>query len=118
MICVEYVLYLSSLLNSLHSDVLSSADCFQNQLFLKIISRIPSECQTVLILISPDVLSILIWAQTVCKDYQQMKIIGLNARTKGGRALRGYFGPPLRPKYENCFSQVSSYKFIRTIAQV
>ena len=28
---------------------------------------------------------------------------------KGGHALRGYFGPPMRPKYENCFSQVSSY---------
>ena len=24
----------------------------------------------------------------------------------------------MRPKNENCFSQVSSYKFIRTIAQV
>ena len=36
----------------------------------------------------------------------------------GGRALRGYFGPPLRPKNENCFLQVSSYQFIRTIAQV
>ena len=28
---------------------------------------------------------------------------------KGGRALRGYFGPPMRPKNENYFSQVSSY---------
>ena len=37
---------------------------------------------------------------------------------KGGRALRGYFGPPMRPKNENCFSQVSSYWFIRTIAKV
>ena len=31
-----------------------------------------SECQTVLIQIRPDVLSGLIWVQTVCKDYQQM----------------------------------------------
>ena len=28
---------------------------------------------------------------------------------KGVRALRGYFGPPMRPKNENCLSQVSSY---------
>ena len=38
------------------------------------------------------------------------------------RALRGYFAPPppppMRPKNENWFSQVSSNKFIRTIAQV
>ena len=39
-------------------------------------------------------------------------------QNKGGRALRGYFGPPMRPKNENCLSQVSSYKFIRTIPQV
>ena len=36
------------------------------------------------------------------------------------RALRGYFAPP--PPYEaknvNCFSRVSSYYFMRTIAQV
>ena len=37
---------------------------------------------------------------------------------KGERALRGYFGPPMRPKNENYFSQVSSFYFIRTIAQV
>ena len=29
--------------------------------------------------------------------------------SKGVRALRGYFGHPMRPKNENCFSQVSSY---------
>ena len=28
---------------------------------------------------------------------------------KGGRALRGFFGPPMRPKNENCLSQVSSF---------
>ena len=39
-------------------------------------------------------------------------------RRKGVRALRGYFGPHIRPKDEDCFSQVSNHKFIRTIAQV
>ena len=28
---------------------------------------------------------------------------------KGARALRGYFGPRMRPKNENCLSQESSY---------
>ena len=37
---------------------------------------------------------------------------------KGGRALRGYFGPPMRPKHEIHFSPNSSYKFIRTMVQV
>ena len=34
------------------------------------------------------------------------------------RALRGYFGPPMRPKNEICFSFNSSYSFIRTMTQV
>ena len=34
------------------------------------------------------------------------------------RALRGIFGPPMRPKNEIRFSSNSSYKFIRTMAQV
>ena len=37
----------------------------------KNLSGIPSECQTVWIQIRPDVLSGLIWIQTVCKGYQQ-----------------------------------------------
>ena len=41
---------------------LSSADfIFQNQLFRKILSGIPSEYQTVWIQIMPDILSGLIW---------------------------------------------------------
>ena len=51
--------------------VLSSADVFQNQLFRKILSRIPSECQTDWIQIRPDVMSGVIWVQTVFKSYQQ-----------------------------------------------
>ena len=43
--------------------------------FQKILSEIPSECQTVLIQISPDVLLGLIWDQTVCKSYQQMTLV-------------------------------------------
>ena len=42
--------------------VLSSADFFfKNQLFRKILSGIPSECQTDWMKIRPDVLSGLIW---------------------------------------------------------
>ena len=38
--------------------------------FQKIISGTLSACQTFLIHIRTDVLSVLIWVQTVCKDYQ------------------------------------------------
>ena len=59
--------------------LLSSADFFQNHLFQNILSGIPSECQTGLIQIRPDVSPDLIWVQNVCKSYQQM--------TLGGREL-------------------------------
>ena len=50
---------------------------FRNQLFQKIYFRnIPSECQTVWFQIRPDVLSGLIWFQTVCKGYQQTTLVG------------------------------------------
>ena len=45
---------------------------FKVNLFQKNISGILSECQTVWIQSRIDVLSILIWVQTVCKGYQQM----------------------------------------------
>ena len=35
----------------------------------------PSELQTVWIQIRTDILSVLIWVQTVCKGYQQMTIV-------------------------------------------
>ena len=44
---------------------------FLNLHFQKGLSGIPSECQTVGIQIRPDVLSGLIWVQTVCKGYQK-----------------------------------------------
>ena len=37
---------------------------------------------------------------------------------KGVRALRGYFGPPMRPKNEIRFSLNSSYWFIRIMTKV
>ena len=55
---------------------LSSADFFQNQLFQKTLSGIPSECQAVWIQIRPDILSGLIWIQTVCKGEQQTEPVG------------------------------------------
>ena len=53
-----------------------STDFFQNKLFRKNISGIPSECQTDWIQIKPDILSGLIWVQTVCKGYQQTTLVG------------------------------------------
>ena len=49
---------------------------FQNQLFPKIISGIPSECQTDWIPIRRVILSGLIWVQSVCKGYQQTTLVG------------------------------------------
>ena len=43
----------------------------QNKLFPNILSGIISGCQTVWIQIRPNILSGLIWVQTVCKDYPQ-----------------------------------------------
>ena len=57
------------------SCFLSSADFFQNQLFEKFLSGIPSECQTVWTLIRPDDSSGLIWVQTVCQGYQQTTLV-------------------------------------------
>ena len=60
---------------------LSSADFEKNQLFWKDLSGIPSECQTDWIQIRPNVLSGLIWVQTVCKSYQHFtKIVLYDAR--------------------------------------
>ena len=53
------------------ASFLSSADFFQDKLFGKNLSGMPSECQTVWILVRPDILSGLIWVQTVCISYQQ-----------------------------------------------
>ena len=50
---------------------LSSADLFQNQLFQKILSGTLSECQAVWNQIRTDILSLLIWFQTICKGYHQ-----------------------------------------------
>ena len=42
----------------------------QNQLYQKILSGLQSECQTVWILIRPDIMSGLIWVQTVSLNYR------------------------------------------------
>ena len=49
---------------------------FKDQLFRKIISEIPSDCQTGWTQIRPDFLSGLIWVQTVCIGYQQTTLVG------------------------------------------
>ena len=48
---------------------------FQNQHIWKGLSGTPSECQKVWIQIKPDILSDLIWVQTVCKNYQQTTLV-------------------------------------------
>ena len=54
---------------------LSSADFFQNYFLKKILSGIPSECQTVWTLTRPDDSSGLVWVQTVCQGYQQTTLV-------------------------------------------
>ena len=49
---------------------------FKITYFWKILSELPSECQTDWIQIRSDVLSGLIWVQTVCKGYQQTTLWG------------------------------------------
>ena len=52
---------------------------FSKSTYLKILSGIPSECETAWIQIRPDILSGLIWvqtAETVCKGYQQKTLVG------------------------------------------
>ena len=55
---------------------LSSADCFKNQPFRKVILEILSKIQAVWIQIRPDILSGLTWVHTVCKGYQQTTLVG------------------------------------------
>ena len=52
--------------------LLSSADFVQNLLFQKNLSGTLFECQTVWIHIRTDILSVLIWVQTVRKGYRQI----------------------------------------------
>ena len=56
-----------------------SADFF-SKLFRKILSEIPSECQSVWNQIRFNILSGLIWVQTVCKSYQEMALVGKDFR--------------------------------------
>ena len=48
--------------------------CFQNHFFKIILLGILFECQTDWIQIRPNILSDLIWVQSVCKNYQQMTL--------------------------------------------
>ena len=48
---------------------------FKNQFFEKFFQEYHL-CQTVWNQIRPDILSGLIWVQTVCKGYQQMTLVG------------------------------------------
>ena len=63
---------------------------FRNQ-FAKILSEIPFECQTVWIQIGHDILSFLIWVQTVCKSYQHTTLVGeeLMPQTSSGQINLG-----------------------------
>ena len=67
------------------SCLLLSSDFFQNYLYKKIISETVSECQTVCIQIRADILSALIWVQTV--------YIGQKQATKVATSKEGVNNP-------------------------
>ena len=64
-------------------SILANFACFlivcrffsKSSFFQKILSGIASRCQTVWIQIRPDIMSGLIWVQTVCKGYQQIYVV-------------------------------------------
>ena len=55
--------------------------------FQKILSRTLSECQMIWIKIRTDILLVLIWAQTVCKDYQQTPKVSTSKESKKENVL-------------------------------
>ena len=55
---------------------------FQNELFRKILSGKPSECQAAWIQLMPYIMSGLIWVQTVCKGYQQVTLLDKELKMK------------------------------------
>ena len=55
-----------------------SADFFQNELSQFLLGTTLSECQTVWIQIRADILSVLIWVQTVFKGYQQTSEVAVS----------------------------------------
>ena len=64
--------------------LLSSADFFQNELFSKKSSGTLLEYHMVWIQIRTNILSVVIWVQTVCKGHQHMtKVAASKERIKG-----------------------------------
>ena len=56
---------------------------FKINFFEKVFQKITSECQTVWIQIRPDIMSGLIWIQTVCIGYQQTELVPRKNSTSG-----------------------------------
>ena len=66
---------------------LSSADFFKINFLEKILSEMPSGCETFWIQIRPDILSGLIWVLTVFKRYQQTTVVGKESLLLAGGQL-------------------------------
>ena len=61
---------------------------------------LPSGCQTVWIQIRPDILSGLIWVQTVCKGYQQMSKVAASEQRVQYRATCWCVGYTVKNWYQ------------------
>ena len=59
-------------------QILLSAIFFYQKIIFQYFSGIPSEFQTDCIKVRPDILSGLIWDQTIYKNYWQITIAGIN----------------------------------------
>ena len=71
--------------------------CYTSHYNKRLLTYLPSECQTVWIQIRPDIMSGLIWVQTICKGYQQS--------TLGGKDLNLHLG-------DNCIQNFHLGRYI------
>ena len=74
-----------------------SADFFQNSIFQKVLSGTLSVCQTVLIQIRTNILSVLIWIKSDCKVYQQRtKVAPSKERVNTWVKVQNFQNPELK----------------------
>ena len=80
------------MLHNFSSFLLSSADFFKKN--KNILSGTLSECQMVWIQIRTNILSVLIWVQTVCKDYQHTTKVSFSLVRKNVNSFHTFVAVP------------------------
>ena len=74
---------------------------FKINFFEKNLSGVPSDCQTDWIQIRPDILSSLIWVQSVCKVYQQIALSRQWVNCVSWKLVLALWMPPPPPNPNN-----------------